>query len=99
MLLVSEERSEISLSYEGELIRESEENIKQILFKLLLGRASQVFDSDITKRTGSNADGVLVTPLLPQETAEASTERLAPTTEARYEATKKVGASSVESTL
>ncbi|MBF0352187.1 MAG: TIGR00159 family protein [SAR324 cluster bacterium] len=38
VLIVSEERSEISLSYKGQLMRAVEENVKQILLELLVGK-------------------------------------------------------------
>ena len=42
VLIVSEERKEISLGFQGQLMRESEVDLKQMLFSLLSGKTTSI---------------------------------------------------------
>ena len=52
VLIVSEERKEISLGFQGQLMRESEVDLKQMLFSLLSGKTTSIK----TKKTTAEED-------------------------------------------
>ncbi|MGK5091870.1 diadenylate cyclase CdaA [Deltaproteobacteria bacterium TL4] len=56
VLVVSEERSQISLCFKGELIKESRENIKQVLFDLLVGKTSGALEVNSEHKIEQNQD-------------------------------------------
>ena len=68
VLIVSEERKEISLVFQGQLMRESEVDLKQMLFSLLSGKTTSIK----TKRTPAEEDILLDDSLSIGRTEESS---------------------------
>jgi len=68
VLIVSEERKEISLGFQGQLMRESEVDLKQMLFSLLSGKTS----STKTKKSPAEEDFLLDDSLSIGRTEESS---------------------------
>ena len=68
VLIVSEERKEISLGIQGQLIRESEVDLKQMLFSLLSGKTTSIK----TKKTPAEEDILLDDSLSIGRTEESS---------------------------
>ena len=68
VLIVSEERKEISLVFQGQLMRESEVDLKQMLFSLLSGKTTSIK----TKKTPAEEDILLDDSLSIGRTEESS---------------------------
>jgi Rne/Rng family ribonuclease len=68
VLIVSEERKEISLGFQGQLMRESEVDLKQMLFSLLSGKTTSIK----TKKTPAEEDILLDESLSIGRTEESS---------------------------
>jgi diadenylate cyclase len=68
VLIVSEERKEISLGFQGQLMRESEVDLKQMLFSLLSGKTTSIK----TKKTPAEEDILLDDSLSIGRTEESS---------------------------